>query len=251
MNYNIVIHSAEVFYKLANELRYEDIKELIPNKNNCLESQNSINICLNIINDIVKYLPNIIEILDNYISDNGPTFNDELKNLFQIMFKFMLKLLSATNYFLQALSSIKILDDIGIDINIINFNGLDDYFQKPNIVFWAKTWVTKLKTAIPHLQKLSEIIPLLHEGEEGIVEDWQDIKLESLIVIKLFDNLLYNLNIDNAEFLLNLDSIIEHKIDKITSIYEPSDEEQARALLPIEDQDDPEAIKRVLEGGYF
>ncbi len=69
------------------------------------------------------------------------------------------------------------------------------------------------------------------------------------MLIKILDSLLYNLDVNVN--LLSLIPSIEDRIDKIIAMYSPLDEEQARAVLPIEDQDDPKAIKDVLEGRYF
>ncbi len=237
MKYQIISNSAKMFYKLANSLSYKEIKQLKPDKKYFAEIISAITSMLFGIEGIILLIErNIIPSLKDGIITKA-----NLKD----------SIIFTTNEFLGILFYLNLVDiKYKLEVDSYKIWFLENNIDLKKAVVLLRKISNKLNSIVPNLGNLEKIVPRLFEEEEGIIEDWQVLKQETIFIIKVLDGLLYNMDIEN-NILLSLIPVIEQHIDKIINIYEPSDEEQARALLPIEDQDDPEAINAVLNGGYF
>ncbi len=254
MKYNIITKSAILFYCLATELEENSIKDLIPSKSDCDNSKIYIKGMLKEIALASYFVKN--DILYNL--DNGKYHFEKAVNM--LCDKYTTGLSYVIKHFFRLLQSIHLLkysDNIENFIkNLIQicnnkkFDYIKNIITPENISSLSERWINSLNKIETHVKNIEEVIPKLAEGEFDIIDDWKIVQHEVIIILNILDNLISNLDI-NGDILITLISVINERIDKIISIYSPSDEEQAKALLPPEEQDDPKAIKRILDGDYF
>ncbi len=242
MKYQVITKSANLFYKLANELR---ARVPLPNEKNCADIVSAISDIINHINNIDHSLDvdNILYSIKKaeYYLDDEPDYilKDKCVLLFSAVFDdvlyilnivleiFVLMKLLTASQISNTMNKLNIMHDMGLSSKElkINIEYFDKHFFATEIVSWSNNVLEKLKTIIPHLTELQSYIPGLSEKEQGVFDSWQHIKKQINIIFKIFGSLIIDIKQDNSELLGSISPFINNNIDKIIAMYEPSDEE--------------------------
>ncbi len=272
MRYNVITKLANLFYKLANKLSYEEIKQLIPTHYDCSACYFHLKEIFMIVRNFeseTKYILDEILQFNNILSKMDPDteipdiaikqLNKCKQELSQWIFT---TFINVKKHIIEALFTLNLVtEDIKLAANTLNTDNIskknqdfiDIYFTNEEIEPWINNFDKKLNALGPHTQNIKALFPKLRGEEDGIIEDWLSVKSEFEAVLNILIDLSSDLKL-NSRDLGAIVSMVESNIDKIISIYEPSKEEEIeriKDLMDPEDRDDPEAINDALEGRYF
>ncbi len=259
MRYQIISNFANVFYKLANELR---IRIPIPTEQECVDIASNVNSIGNLIKAQTwdNYDNNISKVSDLIKLNETENFQISLDHACEQLYVYLKG--DTTSELLEILQECELLkilpesirqDAISNWFNNTNENFIKQHFTPTDLLELTPQNIIKRHQIIPHLQILAANIANLAQEEFGIIENWEIIKQEFIKIIELYADIIEDLRLDSSKLLSLIPMITDH-IDQIITMYEPSEEEEIeriKDLLDPEDQDNPEAIRDALEGRYF
>ncbi len=248
MRYQIISNSANIFYKLASDLK---ARVLIPNKTNCRTIANSITGIISEINKTdtnqtyLSYINEIKFLLETlnpaeYLTDEH--LENKCISLFSYIFDAIwftihdilvifttMKLLSGD----QINNVLKIDQNEPKDSGLTEYNVITNFFRKnffvTEMIPWSEEVIHNAKKLIVPLTEIKNCVPNLSEEEEDIIGDWNYIKHRIDTIFSILEILVSLLKRDSS-ILSNIYSSINDNINKIIAMYEPLQEEVDKIL---------------------